>query len=665
MASIQGIYVALFGRPADPAGLAFWNGVTNQGADLSGLIGTLTGTPEYLDRFESQTPSEIVSSIYLALFGRAPDPEGLAFFTAALDSGAQTIETITINIFDGAQNDDQDTVTAKMEAADAFTASLDTPEEIAAYNGADAAALARKFLEAIDRDNPFTPSPDEDLAAKVLTPPAGADSSGGDSSPTPAPGYTISVSTASAVEGSGSTITYTVTRTGSTDAATIAVALTGTATLNTDYSTTLQHGELSFAENVATASFQITLIDDVVVEGNETITATISNPTDGIAIKTASATATIVDDETITNLTAHATGYAGSMAGQMSIDGSVIAFASLSRGIDPNVTETNEIMDVFVLRDGTYTNITAGGAANSFFPEISGDGSTVVFGSSAQNLIADAQETNGYENIFVYRAGALTNITAHANGSSSGPGVSADGSTIVFTSEATDLTASADENGVRDIFVSKNGTLTNITAHGNGLSGGAKISADGSTIVFYSEATNLVAGQDDTNGKADIFVYRDGVITNLTLNADGDSDHVTVSADGSTIAFKTAATNLTGAVDDNGVDDIIIYRDGVFTNITAHGDRASEAPILSADGNTILFNSRATNLVDGTNSDFDIYIYRDSTLTNLRLHGDGFTSSARLSPDGNKILFVSSATNLVPGVADTNRIADLFLYEML
>src|SRR5690606_34304523 len=110
---------------------------------------------------------------------------------------------------------------------------------------------------------------------------------------------------------------------------------------------------------------------------------------------------------------------------------------------------------------------------------------------------------------------------------------------------------------------------------------------------------------------------------------------------------------------------IIIYRDGVFTNITAHGDRASEAPILSADGNTILFNSRATNLVDGTNSDFDIYIYRDSTLTNLRLHGDGFTSSARLSPDGNKILFVSSATNLVPGVADTNRIADLFLYEML
>ncbi len=341
MASIQGIYVALFGRPADPAGLAFWNGVTNQGADLSGLIGTLTGTPEYLDRFESQTPSEIVSSIYLALFGRAPDPEGLAFFTAALDSGAQTIETITINIFDGAQNDDQDTVTAKMEAADAFTASLDTPEEIAAYNGADAAALARKFLEAIDRDNPFTPSPDEDLAAKVLTPPAGADSSGGDSSPTPAPGYTISVSTASAVEGSGSTITYTVTRTGSTDAATIAVALTGTATLNTDYSTTLQHGELSFAENVATASFQITLIDDVVVEGNETITATISNPTDGIAIKTASATATIVDDETITNLTAHATGYAGSMAGQMSIDGSVIAFASLSRGIDPNVTETD------------------------------------------------------------------------------------------------------------------------------------------------------------------------------------------------------------------------------------------------------------------------------------------------------------------------------------
>jgi hypothetical protein len=54
MASIQGIYVALFGRPADPTGLDHWNEVTNGGADLAN-IGDLTGTAEYQDRFTGLT----------------------------------------------------------------------------------------------------------------------------------------------------------------------------------------------------------------------------------------------------------------------------------------------------------------------------------------------------------------------------------------------------------------------------------------------------------------------------------------------------------------------------------------------------------------------------------------------------------------------------------
>jgi hypothetical protein len=37
MASIQGVYVALFGRPADVSGLSFFKGVTNDGADLTAI----------------------------------------------------------------------------------------------------------------------------------------------------------------------------------------------------------------------------------------------------------------------------------------------------------------------------------------------------------------------------------------------------------------------------------------------------------------------------------------------------------------------------------------------------------------------------------------------------------------------------------------------------
>ena len=37
MATIQGVYLALFGRPADPLGLSFFNTATNNGANLAAI----------------------------------------------------------------------------------------------------------------------------------------------------------------------------------------------------------------------------------------------------------------------------------------------------------------------------------------------------------------------------------------------------------------------------------------------------------------------------------------------------------------------------------------------------------------------------------------------------------------------------------------------------
>ena len=55
MATIQGVYLALFGRPADPLGLAFFNTATNNGANLAG-IGPLQSSAEYQARFTGQHP---------------------------------------------------------------------------------------------------------------------------------------------------------------------------------------------------------------------------------------------------------------------------------------------------------------------------------------------------------------------------------------------------------------------------------------------------------------------------------------------------------------------------------------------------------------------------------------------------------------------------------
>ncbi|MGC2238124.1 MAG: hypothetical protein WA584_18365 [Pyrinomonadaceae bacterium] len=47
MATIQEVYIALFGRPADPVGLRFYNEATDNGNNLD-AVGALTGSDEYL-----------------------------------------------------------------------------------------------------------------------------------------------------------------------------------------------------------------------------------------------------------------------------------------------------------------------------------------------------------------------------------------------------------------------------------------------------------------------------------------------------------------------------------------------------------------------------------------------------------------------------------------
>jgi hypothetical protein len=151
MASIQGIYIALFGRPADPAGLAYFNAETNNGANLT-AIGDLAGTDEYQDRFDGLNNVQIVTRIYQELFGRDPDAAGLAYFVAALNSGSQNVNTIAINILDGAQGADAQIVANKVASANLFTASIDTPIEIASYAGAEAAAAGRAYLASVTAD---------------------------------------------------------------------------------------------------------------------------------------------------------------------------------------------------------------------------------------------------------------------------------------------------------------------------------------------------------------------------------------------------------------------------------------------------------------------------------------------------------------------------------
>ncbi|KQZ60483.1 hypothetical protein ASD54_23115 [Rhizobium sp. Root149] len=168
MATIQGVYVALFGRPADPTGLAYFNSVTNNGANLN-AIGNLATQSEYTARFSGLNNVQIINTIYQSLFGRDADLTGLTFFADALAKGTLNINNIAIAILDGAQGTDKTIVTNKVAAADLYTKALDTGAEVVAYSGLSAAAAGRTFLTGVTTTVPTAAAVDTAVAAMVTT----------------------------------------------------------------------------------------------------------------------------------------------------------------------------------------------------------------------------------------------------------------------------------------------------------------------------------------------------------------------------------------------------------------------------------------------------------------------------------------------------------------
>lgn len=184
-------------------------------------------------------------------------------------------------------------------------------------------------------------------------------------------------------------------------------------------------------------------------------------------------------------------------------------------------------------------NLTTGGNGESFDPSISDSGRYVVFTSEASNLVPG--DTNGKADIFLkdQEVGTTFNLTLGGNGDSLGGVISGDGSTVAFYSSATNLTADPD-NGQFDVFTYQvsTGTLSNRTRTGNAFSGFPSISDNGLTLVFQSYATNLTTpGDTDGTSSPDIFKRVGGTLSQVT-GAGSFFDQPTVSGDGSVIAFQ-------------------------------------------------------------------------------------------------------------------------------
>jgi Tol biopolymer transport system component len=202
------------------------------------------------------------------------------------------------------------------------------------------------------------------------------------------------------------------------------------------------------------------------------------------------------------------------------------------------------------------------------------------------------------------------------------------------------------------------------------------VSANGRFVVFTSLATNLVAG--DSNGFQDVFRHdRQSGQTELIsqssagAGANGNSFTSAISADGSVIAFASAASNLVSG-DNNARTDIFVRDVNLGTttvvSITSSGqlgNGTSSGPSISADGQFVTFLANSNNLVSGdSNNREDVFRHDRLSGETLRMSVDpagrqadttppATVTAGQISPDGSRVAFETTAADfeLTVGVA--------------
>jgi len=125
--SINALYVGYFNRAADPVGLQFWINAVDGGATINTIANAFAADSEaaalypFLTTPGVTTPASFVGSIYLNLFNRTADAEGLKFWTDALAAKQVTAGDMIETITNAALTTDKDILDNKIVAAQYYT----------------------------------------------------------------------------------------------------------------------------------------------------------------------------------------------------------------------------------------------------------------------------------------------------------------------------------------------------------------------------------------------------------------------------------------------------------------------------------------------------------------------------------------------------------------
>jgi hypothetical protein len=288
---------------------------------------------------------------------------------------------------------------------------------------------------------------------------------------------------------------------------------------------------------------------------------------------------------------------------------------------------------------------------------ISKDGLFIAFTSSANNLDSirpDENKPGGWpdDDVFVHDLNTRTTTRVsvntfglEGNHDSWEPSISADGRYVAFTSNASNF--SEIDSYYWDVFRHDCETgstiLVSISSTGsrpNEKSLEPSISANGMKVAFASRATNLV--DSGTNGNMHIFVREiitGGGVNILVSTSSGsvqgnnNSWDPAISADGNYVAFESWATNLVSGDDSNNRPDIFLHHIPTGTTILASHNNSDDAgndestkACISANGLYVAFQSEASNLVtNDTNGVSDVFVFdrSSSNIERVSIASDG------------------------------------------
>jgi Tol biopolymer transport system component len=316
--------------------------------------------------------------------------------------------------------------------------------------------------------------------------------------------------------------------------------------------------------------------------------------------------------------------------------GNVVAFVSLSTNF---IAGDTTVQDVYVkdLTSGaivraSQTTAGIGGSRSSFDPSLSANGNFVVF-ATISALDSATVDSNNFTDI--YRHAVLTGVTervsvsttaVNADGPSALPSVSANGRFVWFQSTATNLVMPG-ANVAPQIYRRDMNALAVIrVTNGAGSAQNVASSADGQRACFQ---TNAPLELGDTNQNGDIYLVEPATST-LFRQSIADSVVPTLfGANGS--ALGDVSADLSRVFSISGARDL---------------DRESFADFPAAPGSSQLLE------IQPANGEIKALARVGGNLPN------GVVDSARVSSDGNWVVFESFASNLVPG--DVNGLRDTF-----